>query len=436
MAAAQATDPSLRGLRSNSSLQLQQLPLALSDGVTLLCDVSTGASRPVVPEDFRRPMFDVLHNMSHPGIRETQRLVRRHFVWPGVNSDVRKWARSCIQCQRSKIHRHTITPQATFATPDARFDRIHIDLVGPLPPSDGCVYLLTCVDRFTRWPEAIPIPDSTAETVAQAFVRTWVARFGIPTTVTTDRGPQFESHLWKAFTQLIGTKHIHTTAYHPCSNGMVERFHRQLKAALKAHPGTDRWTDTLPLALLGIRTSLKEDIGCTAAELVYGTSLRLPGGFFMPQVESDNTDLNTYVTRLKSMMQTVRAAPPRHPPSLRTHVHDDLSTASYVFVRHDAVRKPLQQPYDGPYKVLRRSEKYFTLECNGKQNTVSLDRLKPAHLDHCPPSYVTPRDTPTTAPPGNTPVSVVPVSSSHPQARTTRAGRQVHWPAHLTDFVP
>ena len=104
---------------------------------TLLCDTSTGTPRPFVPENFRRTVFDSLHCLSHPGIRATQRLVTTRFVWPGINSDVRKWARSCVQCQRAKVHRHTTTPLATFATPDARFDQIHLDLVGPLPPSQG-----------------------------------------------------------------------------------------------------------------------------------------------------------------------------------------------------------------------------------------------------------------------------------------------------------
>ena len=134
---------------------------------------------------------------------------------------------TCLQCQRSKIHHHTRAPMATFATLDAHFDQVHIDLVGPLPPSKGCLYLLTCVDHFTRWLEAIPLPDCMADTVARAFVQKWISRFGTPSTVTTDRGRQFESNLWRAFSQLLGTKHLHTTAYHPDAT-LVKIIHAML----------------------------------------------------------------------------------------------------------------------------------------------------------------------------------------------------------------
>jgi hypothetical protein len=117
------------------------------------------------------------------------------------------------------------------------------------------------------------IADITAETVAQAFVSTWVAQFGTPVTVTTDQGRQFESNLWKSLTQLLGTKHLRTTAYHPCAYGLVECLHKQLKAPLKGHPQQLNWT---VLFLPWIQTALKDDLSCTASEMVYGTTLCLP----------------------------------------------------------------------------------------------------------------------------------------------------------------
>ena len=149
LAAAQATDPEVELLKRSSSLTLQRVPLPSGDG-SLWCDVSLGAPRPVVPLPFRRSVFDVFHNLSHPGIRATVRLVTSRFIWRNANKDVREWARSCLQCQRSKVTRHTKSPLGVFTSPDARFQHVHADLVGPLPPSKGAIYLLTCIDRFSR----------------------------------------------------------------------------------------------------------------------------------------------------------------------------------------------------------------------------------------------------------------------------------------------
>uniref|UniRef100_A0A1X7TW34 Integrase catalytic domain-containing protein n=1 Tax=Amphimedon queenslandica TaxID=400682 RepID=A0A1X7TW34_AMPQE len=127
-----------------------------------------------------------------------------------------------------------------------RFCHLHIALVGPLPVSRGFTYLLTMVDRFTRWPEVVPLQDATAETVALGFITAWVSRFGVPSLITMDQERQFESSIWSQLMRILGTQRIRTTAYHPIANGLVERLHCQLKAAIKCLPSPTDWVSGLP----------------------------------------------------------------------------------------------------------------------------------------------------------------------------------------------
>jgi hypothetical protein len=110
-------------------------------------------------------MFHSIYDLSHPGTKATARLVAHHFILPGVQKDFRAWTWACQSCQRSKDSDHTVIPVGDFTLLAARFLHVHIDFVGPLPRTEGFTYCLTAVDRITRFPEVIPIPDSTADTV-------------------------------------------------------------------------------------------------------------------------------------------------------------------------------------------------------------------------------------------------------------------------------
>jgi len=379
MADSQASDPEITAYRTAiSNLILEDIPFGPRSR-TLLCDVSTGNARPIVPSTWRRRVFDAIHNLSHPSIRATRTLVASKFVWHGLNKQVGTWAKNCLACQTSKIQRHVKAPLEVFKVPHRRFDHINVDIVGPLPVSHGFSYLFTIVDRFTRWPEAIPMRDICTKTCAQALVSHWISRFGVPSEISSDRGSQFTSELWKALVQLLGVHHSRTTAYHPQANGLVERFHRHLKTALRTRLCGPNWIDELPWVLLGIRTAPKEDLGTSSAELVYGAPLTVPGDF-IPSAQSSLEPL-PYLSILRNRLQSLAPVPTSRHGTRPACVPAELHRCSYVFVRRDSHRSPLQRPYEGPFKVISAGSKAFILDMGGKAETISIDRLKPAHLD-------------------------------------------------------
>ena len=428
LAAAQTTSAEILAYRTAvSGLTLVDVPFN-DNAFTVLCDTSTGHCRPVVPSNWTRRVFDAIHGLAHAGPRPCQRAVSKRFVWHGLKKDVRKWCHECHDCQASKIHRHVRAPLEHRAPPDRRFGSIHVDLVGPLTVSEGCKYLFTIVDRFTRWPEAIPLPDALTTTCARALLRGWISRFGIPSDITSDRGPQFTSHLWSELNKILGISASTTTAYHPQANGMVERMHRQLKSSLEARLTGPNWMDELPFTLLGLRCTWREGADCSPADLVYGCSLRIPGEF-LPDTSRAATASTEFLQNLQKSMRSALPPPVSFHSVPNSQVPRSLANATHVYVRHDAQRHPLQRPYDGPYPVLKHGDKSFVINRNGEDYTVTVDRLKPAY--GAGPVQPTPLFPATPAPPPSTPTlpPTTTVSSPPPSPKTSRSGRNIRRPA-------
>ena len=241
------------------------------------------------------------------------------------------------------MHKHIRAPLGTFSTPDARFNHVHIDLFGPWPVSQKFIYLLTCINCFTRWPEAIP--------PAQALISGWISRYGVSTAITIDRGRHFESHLFQELSRILGIKGTRTTSYHPASNRMIERFHCQLKAALRVYPDQQRWSEYVPV-VLGCHAAIKEDQGYSSAELIFGAPLSLLGQMLTPK--------DLYTNRLQAYFGKL---PPMHPreQTIKSSAPKDISAWTHIFLRKDTVKAPHTSPHTGPNRVVSRTDKLFTL---------------------------------------------------------------------------
>ena len=370
VAEAQRDCGELEKLKKMADLKFIVQPV--EDGI-LWCEVSTGFPRPYIPEQFRRTVFQNLHRFSHPGVKATRRLVASKFIWPSMNTDVGKWTRDCLDCQRSKVQTHVRPAIGEIPMPERRFQHVHIDLVGPLPSSKGHTYLFTMIDRFSRWPEVFPLTDITTKSCVRAFIEGWVSRFGAPSLVTSDRGAQFVSQVWRGVCEILQIKHNLTTAYHPQANGMIERFHRSLKAALRARCTNEHWFDDLPLVLLGLRTVPRDDDGISCAERLYGTVLTLPGEF----LSEVNVPPPEFMSRLRAVTEASQAPPPLPRRTVTSSIPAALQKTSFVFVRKDGHVPPLDQRYAGPYRVKERKDATFIIEIADRVEEISIERLKP-----------------------------------------------------------
>ena len=163
-----------------------------------------------------------------------------------------------------------------FPSEVLRFGCLHVDVLGPLEPSNGKRYVVTFIDRASRWFECCPTSDVTAATIVTALVETWLSRYGVPLQIVSDRGAQFTGSLFKSLCSILGTEHTPTCSYPPEANGLIERWHRRLKDALRAHAAPE-WTEVLPWAVLGLRAAPRSDEDLSAFELLFGLPPRLPG---------------------------------------------------------------------------------------------------------------------------------------------------------------
>ena len=256
----------------------------LVDGLLYREELHQGCShrQVVVPKPLRQELLKVAHEnpfSGHFSTGKTESRLRREFHWPCMSEDVRNFCRSCHQCQVGNLRRTPRAPLGTPAIPTEPFAHVCVDLVGPLSPpsSEGHRYVLTLVDKATRYPDATPLRHIDSATVAQALTGMF-SHVGFPTTLTSDNGTQFTSDMFEEFLKGLGTRHQLTPPYHAQSNGLVERFNGTLKQILKklCLERPKDWHLQLPAVLFAYRDAPHAATGFSPFELVMGHRVRGP----------------------------------------------------------------------------------------------------------------------------------------------------------------
>ncbi|GFU17506.1 retrovirus-related Pol polyprotein from transposon 412 [Trichonephila clavipes] len=301
---------------------------------------------------------------------KTLQKVRERFYWNNVWSDVEKCCRTCDPCAARKGHRKRTRGRLQLYNVGAPFERIAFDILGPLPrSSDGNNNILVVMDYFTMWPEACPIPDQEASTVAEVLVQHWISRFGVPLQLHSDQGRNFDSVVCKRLCEILAIDKTRTTALHPQSDGMVERFNRTILNSLSLLVSSNQqdWDMKLPFFLLAYRSAVHETTGYSPSQMLFGRNLRLPADLLFSRPQDAPLAPEKYIEKLQARMEVMhhldRERIGMASEKMKTRYDaratgHELSEGNKVWLWNPKRRKglspKLQTNWEGPYTVLKR----------------------------------------------------------------------------------
>ena len=339
---------------------------------------------------------------GHFSLDETYRRIKIRYYWPQMFDDVRKYVKTCDECQRRGKNQR-IEPLHPIKVGQP-FDRLGMDIVGPLPMTNrGNKYIVVATEYLTKWPEACALPDAKASSVVSFFYEDIICRHGCPKEVLTDRGTHFVNEMLDSLCDKFGVKHKLSTAYHPQTNGLVERFNRTLCEALAkfANENKDDWDLYISSVLFAYRTRKHNTTRHEPFYLMYGRDVVLPIEFTVttPQVELHETDLQEDLIKRVHMI-TEKIMEDRLVTQDVIHVaqekqkqrHDrDLHAVKFqigdlvlLYKSHLRGKQKLQERWSGPYymhEVLDNGVyKLRTKDGKVLKVPINSERLKLYHL--------------------------------------------------------
>lgn len=357
----------------------------------------------VVPKSYRQHVLSLAHEhlwSGHLGVNKTYNRVLQHFFWPGLKADVVGFCKTCSTCQSVGKPNQVVPPAPLRPVPAVGepFDHVIVDCVGPLPKTkSGNQFLLTIMCVTTRFAEAVPLRKITALSVIKALTK-FFTTFGLPRVVQTDQGTNFMSRTFKQTMHSFGVTHSVSSAYHPESQGALERWHQTLKSMLSKfcyETGRD-WDEGVPFMVFAVRDAIQESLGFSPAELVFGHNIRGPLKVLKEQFMSTSgstASVSEFVLKCRKRLQQATTLAKEALASSQDSMKKRFDKKAVVrhFKPGDEVLmllptfgSALSARFSGPYvvekKVSDTNYVILTPELRRKTRLCHVNMLKPFHV--------------------------------------------------------
>lgn len=330
--------------------------------------------------------FHLLPSSGHAGIRRMSNNIKRYYFWPGMDKDIYDYVTKCEKCQKEKYSLNTKQPMVITSTANSAFEKIYLDLVGPLPKdASGHVYILTVQCELTKFVEAYPLPTKDAVSVARSFVNNFILRYGIPREIATDRGAEFISSTMKEVCQLLNISQLTSTAYHHESIGALENSHKALGAFLRVSSENKlgHWSNYIPFWCFSYNNSVHTETKYTPHELVFGKRCVIPSnlssGVVQPLYAHDR-----YPLELKYRLQVAQNDARNNLINSKVKRKEKYDSkinpvyykkGDYLLVKNPSGDK-LDSIYQGPYLVVEDLNCNVKIIKKGKEEIIHKNRTK------------------------------------------------------------
>ena len=357
----------------------------------------------MVPLSLRQELLHAYHDSPmgcHQGFDRTYQRLKQKYWWTTMAKDIKDYIQSCDTCQKIKHQYHaTRTPLLPLPTSE-RFQRIHMDFLGSLPTtSEGHKHILLIVDAFTKWPEAFPMKSTHASEVARVFFDEFICRYGAPTSILTDRGQQFMSHLLEHLCKLLQIKKIATTAYHPQTNSSAERMNGYILQGLRAYTNDfqTNWHENLQSVMLSYRTTpATRSTKCSPYVLMFGKECSLPIDVELLHADEGPFHLNEHYQKLCQRIKTLTqfaATNIKHSQDTSKHHYDkhtkkpSFELGDHVYLKINKTKKGLSPKltakYQGPYYIVDVNPNNTYLLRNSDTHIIRRGRVHSSQLKRC-----------------------------------------------------